>query len=131
MTNMEENAGDQPVTSRLAAATAELQVLEEQVKTGNLDPRVLREFRNAVDHIRNTAWAVQQWVGLERDKKDPYEVLPMMSAERVKRATQLCEDLRHDLANLEIGIETAGIAELYQALTALGEKLAPLFKRDS
>lgn len=119
------------VTSRLAAATSELQVLEEQVKSGNLDPRVLNEFRNAVDHIRSTAWAVQQWVGLEEKRQDPYSVLPLMSAERVRRATQLCEDLRHDLANIEIGIDTPGIAALFRAVNELQEQLAPLFRKGS
>jgi len=129
--NPDPSQTETSVTSRLAAATSELQVLEEQVKSGNLDARVLREFRNAVDHIRGTAWAVQQWVGLEQKREDPYSMLPIMSAERVRRATQLCEDLRHDLANMDIGIETPGLADLFRAIEELQQQLAPLFKRDS
>ncbi|MGC2719690.1 MAG: hypothetical protein WA209_08870, partial [Candidatus Acidiferrales bacterium] len=51
------------VTARLETATSELQQLEQLVQSGELDQRVLSEFRNAVDHIRTTAWAVQKWVG--------------------------------------------------------------------
>lgn len=131
MPDPDPQTSETPVTSRLAAATAELQILEQQVKSGDLDARVLREFRNAVDHIRSTAWAVQQWVGLEQKHQDPYSVLPVMSAERVRRATQLCEDLRHDLSNVEIGIETPGLANLYQAIEELQQQLAPLFKKGS
>lgn len=49
-----------PVTARLEAATGELHKLEELVKSDELDSRVLSEFRNAVDHIRSTTWAVQK-----------------------------------------------------------------------
>lgn len=131
LSNTDPSKSESSVTSRLAAATSELQILEEQVKSGDLDARVLREFRNAVDHIRSTAWAVQQWVGLEQKRQDPYSVLPAMAAERVRRAAQLCEDLRHDLANVDIGIETPGLADLYRAIEDLNQQLAPLFKKDS
>jgi hypothetical protein len=63
MTNSGSDAAGSSLTVRLRATTAELQELENSVVSGDLDPRVLSEFRNAVDHIRNTAWAVQQWVG--------------------------------------------------------------------
>jgi hypothetical protein len=131
LANFDSPKTESSVTARLSSATAELQVLEEQVKSGNLDPRVLREFRNAVDHIRSTAWAVQQWMGLEQTRQDPYSLLPAMAAERVRRATQLCEDLRHDLANVDIGIETPGMAELFRAIEELHQQLTPLFKKDS
>ena len=78
------------ITARLEATTRELHELEELVKSGKLDPRVLAEFRNAVDHIRNTTWAVQKWIGLsDQAGADPFSVLPIMSAERVKRATPI------------------------------------------
>jgi hypothetical protein len=62
MTNSGSDSAGSSLTARLRATTAELQELENSVVSGDLDPRVLSEFRNAVDHIRNTAWAVQQWV---------------------------------------------------------------------
>ncbi len=135
MTSPENTAAGnvaQPLTARLEAATGELQQLEALVKSGELDARVLSEFRNAVDHIRSTTWAVQKWLGLnEESGGDPFSVLPVMSAERVKRATQIANDLSLDLQSTDIGIETAGIKELYDAIDNLRRRLATLLKREA
>ena len=118
------------ITARLEASTGELHALEELVKTGKLDSRVLAEFRNAIDHIRNTTWAVQKWIGLLVDESggDPFSVLPIMSAERVKRATQISSDLSLDLQSVEIGIDTPGIVDLFNAVDDLHRRLATLLK---
>jgi len=119
------------ITQRLEAATGELHHLEELVKSGNLDSRVLSEFRNAVDHIRGTTWAVQKWLGLNNESGgDPFSVLPIMSAERVKRATQIASDLSLDLQTVDVGIETPGIVELFGAVEDLHRRLAALLKRE-
>jgi hypothetical protein len=118
------------ITSRLQSATAELQQLEQLVQSGDLDGRVLREFRNAVDHIRKTTFAVQQWVGL-KNSGDPYAVLPKLSAERVRRATQLMTDLVLDLQTLDVGLETEGIAELFAAVDDLHRRLAAMLNRET
>jgi len=128
----ESKMSSSPITARLEAATGELHQLEELVKSGNLDARVLSEFRNAVDHIRNTTWAVQKWIGLSDESGgDPFSVLPIMSAERVKRATQICTDLALDLQTVDVGIETPGITGLYNAVEDLHRRLGALLKRDS
>ena len=62
---------------------------------------------------------------------DPFSVLPIMSAERVKRATQICTDLALDLQTVDIGIDTPGISSLYNAVEDLHRRLGALLKRDS
>jgi len=100
------------------------------VKSGDLDSRALSEFRNAVDHIRSTTWAVQKWIGLNAQSGgDPFSVLPIMSAERVKRATQITNDLCLDLQTVDIGIDTPGVMELFNAVDDLRLRLATLLKR--
>jgi hypothetical protein len=118
------------ISSRLQAATSELQELEQLVQSGELDSRVLNDFRNAVDHIRGTTWAVQQWVGL-KESGDPYAVLPKLSAERVRRATQLTNDLVLDLQSGDVGIETEGLVELLTAVDDLHRRLALLLNREA
>jgi hypothetical protein len=118
------------VSERLKAATDELQKLEQLVISGDCAPRVLSEFRGAVDSIRQTAWAVQQWTELQSQHRDPYTVLGLLSEERVKRATQLTRDLTIDLQSLEIGVETQGLQKLFEATKGLHEVLAPLFRED-
>lgn len=129
---MNEFQSDPPsISERLEAATKELQHLEDLVKSGDLDSRVLSEFRNAVDHMRSTSWAVQKWMGLsDRSGGDPFTVLPILSEERVRRATQILQDLTLDLQATDIGIDTKGIGELFTSLEDLRRRLATLLKRE-
>jgi hypothetical protein len=118
-----------PVGERLKAATEELQKLEQLVISGDCAPRVLCDFRDAVDSIRQTAWAVQQWSELQQQHRDPYRVLDLLSKERVRRATQITKDLTTDLESLELGLDTPGLEKLSQAVNRLHERLAPLFRK--
>jgi len=117
------------ISERLKAATDELQKLEKMVVSGDCAPRVLSDFRDAVDSIRQTAWAVQQWTKLQQQHRDPYSVLSILSEERVRRAVQLVKDLTIDLESLELGLETEGLAQLFRAIDGLHERLLPLFKK--
>jgi hypothetical protein len=117
------------VSERLKAMTDELQRLEKLVLSGDCAPRVLAEFRTAVDSIRQTAWAVQQWTELQQQHRDPYTVLGVLSAERVRRATQIAKDLTLDLESLDLGLETEGLGQLYEAAKGLYERLDPLFRK--
>lgn len=117
------------LTERLEAATANLRELEQLVKSGDLDSRVLQEFRNAVDHIRATSWAVQQWIGLSAQRSDPYKLLPTLSAERVRRGTTLVKDLLLDIQSGEVAIETPGLDKLYPVVVDLEQRLKLLLRR--
>jgi hypothetical protein len=119
------------ISERLRTTTDELQKLEQLVRSGDCAPRVLAEFRTAVDNIRQTAWAVQQWNELQQQNRDPYTVLGLLSAERVRRATQITKDLTMDLESLELGLETEGLKALFQAVRNLYERLTPLFRKTS
>jgi len=116
------------ISTRLQAAATELQELEQLIKSADIDARVLREFRGTIDNTRTTAWAVQQWIGLREKGGDVYAVLPILSAERVRRTTQLAKDLLLDLQSVEVGIETQGLRELFDALDGLQAWLRDLFE---
>lgn len=128
MSNSGPQAAGNVLTSRLQNATANLTELEQAVKSGDINPRVLEDFRNAVDLIRGTAWAVQQWIGLKEEAGDPYSLIPILAAQRVMRATQLARDLTVDLESVEVGFETPGIQQLFVAVSRLQERLEPLCK---
>ena len=130
MTPYENQTNVASISERLLAATTELQELEKLVRSGGFSPRVLSEFRDAVDNIRQTAWAVQNWIGLKEQKRDPYSVLNVLSAERVRRATQIARDLTVDLQALEVDLETEGLAELFRAVEGLRESLSRLFPQE-
>lgn len=120
---------ERTISARLRAATDELQALEKLVLSGDCAPRVLAEFRTAVDSIRQTAWAVQQWNELQQQHRDPYTVLSTLSGERVRRATQIAKELTVDLESLELGLETEGLENLFKAVKRLYERLDPLFRK--
>jgi len=118
------------LTTRLQNATANLAEIEQPVKSGDVDPRVLQEFRNSVDLIRRTAWAVQQWIGLKETSADPYSLMPVLAAQRVQRMTQLARDLTMDLESVEVDLATPGLKELYEAVSRLHEQLTPLCRKN-
>ncbi len=113
---------------RLQAVAAELKELEVLIRTENIDARVLHEFRESVDHIRTTAWAIQQWIELGEHHKDQYSVLPMLALERVKRAAQITHDLSLDLDSAEVSLDTPGLEGLFAGVRGLYSRLQPLFK---
>jgi hypothetical protein len=127
---METVKESRSISERLTATTDELQKLEQLVMSGDCSPRVLAEFRGAVDSIRQTAWAVQQWKELQSQQRDPYSVLSILTTERVRRAAQIARDLRLDLESLEMGIETEGLETLFLAVKALHDRLSPLFRKN-
>jgi|SRR5258706_8329976 len=96
---------------------------------GDCAPRVLSDFRGAVDSIRQTAWAVQQWSELQQQHRDPYSVLGILQEERVRRAAQIARDLTLDLESQDLGLETEGLANLFHAFEGLYGRLAPLFRK--
>jgi hypothetical protein len=117
------------VTFRLKKTSAELLKLEKSIKQGGIDPRVLSEFRDAVDYVRKTAWAVQEWQERQLRQRDTATVLPLLTAERIRRAAQLSEVVASDLDTHQVTYETTGIDKLFGAVGRLHERLTCLFGR--
>jgi hypothetical protein len=117
------------VTFRLKKAIDDLLKLEQAIRTGGLDPRVLREFRDAVDYVRKTAWAVQELQERQARQRDTATVRSLLTTERIRRATQLSKALAADLDSQEVTGETVGIADLFRAVERLQAALSK-FVRD-
>lgn len=116
------------VNFQLKKTSAELVRLERVMKSGSIDPRILREFRDAVDYVRKTAWAVQEWHERQLQDHDPQTLLPLITAERIRRATQLSNTIMADLAAHEVTSETAGIDEFFRAIEKVHQYLAGLLR---
>jgi hypothetical protein len=116
------------VNFQLRKACADLVKLEYEMRSGRIDQRVLREFRDAVDNVRKMAWAVQEWQERESRQQDPRSVLPLLTAERIRRATQLCDAISTAAAGKEIARETVGIEEFLRAVERVLQSLRDLFK---
>jgi hypothetical protein len=119
------------VTFRLKVAIDDLLKLEKDMKdsrSGTMDPRVLREFRDAVDYVRKTAWALQELQERQAHQRDIGTVRTLLTDERVRRATQLSKALATDLESREVSDATPGTTELFRAIEILYQRLADLFK---
>ncbi len=125
---MAAQTDDWSIAERVQRTTEELKTLEQLIVSGDFSPRILSEFRNAVDSVRQTARVVQMWMGLQQQHRDPYSVMSTLSEDRVRRATQIAKDLTIDLQSLEVDFGTEGIAKLFQAIEELHERLVPLFR---
>jgi hypothetical protein len=122
------------IAVRLEKAIIELKELEAAIKfiDSSANPRLLAEFRDATDHIRVTAWTMQSWLSEQASAGRALPFLSLLTEERVRRATQLCNDLARDLGPMELTPETEGIdkfQDLRRAVERLSRPLAPLVKK--
>lgn len=116
------------VNFQLKKACADLVKLEYDMRSGPIDQRVLMEFRDAVDNVRKTGWAAQEWQERQSRHQDPHTVLPLVSAERIRRATQLCDAITTASAAHEVTCQTVGIDEFFRAVERVHQSLLDLFK---
>ena len=112
---------------QLRKTSAELLRLEKGMKVAEIDPLILREFQEAVDYVRKTAWAVQEWRERQIQHRDPSTVLSLLTLERIRRATSLTHDLLEDLKTEEVSGRTEGVTELHRAVEKLHERLTQYF----
>ncbi len=121
------SAYDELISGRLKKVTSELRDIQQLLTTNpELDMRVLFEFREAVNHVRHTAWAVEQWLKLKTQKGDTFTVLSMLAIERVRVASELCTGLMLDLDANEVTAETEGMEKLVPSVKKFAERLASL-----
>ena len=59
----------------------ELQQFHEVLLAGDLEPRVLVDFRDALSRVRTVAWAAQQDLACKETEQDPTSVLSLLAAE--------------------------------------------------
>ena len=121
--NKDDANAKEGLPARLQRVGNELLELDQAIRSGDIDVRLLEGFRQAIDHVRETTWAVQQWIELRAQKRDAYGVLPRLTVERIRRATQLNNDLALDLDATEITMETEGIENLRQSVRGLYKRL--------
>jgi hypothetical protein len=127
---MPDNSADEAdLSQRLQRATNELRDLEEALLAGSMDVRVLSDFRDAVNRVRQTAWAVQQVLETHASGEKTRKVVTILAAERVKVAYQLCRVLLGDLRAGELSFSREPLVPLYLATRDLSSELAHIMDR--
>ena len=101
--------------------TAELKKLEQLLSAGIVDRRVLTDFRDAVNRVRNTSWNVECWLE-STQKGEP--MAAMLLQERVRLATQLNSQLAPDLHAEGAQIDVPTLQKLKASLEALLQELS-------
>jgi hypothetical protein len=119
-----KSAGTVTLSRRLAKAIPELRRLQKLLLSGeNLDPRILTDFRDALNHVRNTAWSAHQYIASQNTEQDSSSVLSVVAGERVRVAYQLCQAIQADLKSNDIKFQAGQLIQLSLAVKDLAEQL--------
>jgi hypothetical protein len=105
-----------------------LQKLEKCLRSEGIDLRLLNEYRDVVDYIRNVSLAVQQLRDRQLHGLDNIEVSSKLAAERIRRTQNLCLEVVTDLDAGDVNAETKGVEELYRSLEQACDHLRHLLK---
>jgi hypothetical protein len=116
------------VNLQVKKTSVELQKLEKSLQAEGIDFRLLNEFRDTVDTLRTTALAVQQLRELQLKGRDDSEIVSMLVADRVRRATNLCHELVADIDTGKMSRETKEVDELFDSLEQACDRLRHLLK---
>ena len=94
----------------------ELQNLEKALQCEDMDLRLVKEYRDAVDYIRTAAGTLEQLREHQFRNMDNTELLSTLAADRVRRTTALCQEVVADLDAGRLKNESEAVDELYGAL---------------
>lgn len=117
------NADSVSVSVRLQSATSELHEVEALMASADLDARILSDFRDAVNRVRTTAWATQQYAETKDTERDPSKVLSLLAGERVRAAYQLCRAIGQDLGRPDLRFQPGQLLQLRTAAKELMQRL--------
>lgn len=117
------NAGDPMARSHLEKGISELQGLHKLLLSSEVDPDVLEDFRNALNRVRNAAWAAQQSIARRESEQDSTNVHSLLVGTRVRATYQLCQALADDLKRTDIDFQRGSLIELYEATKDLTKRL--------
>ncbi len=109
-------AATSSMSAKLHDITEELRRIQVLLaEGGEIETRLLADFRDAINRVRTTAWAVQQYVGSKATESDPGQLLSVLAGERVRVAYQLCRLLQADLVNPTIEFQKGQLMQLRAA----------------
>jgi hypothetical protein len=107
------------MSAKIKRTIAELNQVEQVLVIDKVDPRIIAQYHDAVEHLRQTAWSMVQWVELNSTGGDPFEVLPQLEAERMHMLRKLAHNVTADLDSGSVTRFTEGIAKIYEEVEAL------------
>ncbi len=126
---IQQKIDDGPVRSHLEKGILELQGLYDVLLSGDLDPRILTDFRDALNRVRTAAWAAQQYIVRKEIDQESTSVLSFLAGERIRAAYQLCHSIGEDLKRADIKFQAGSLVQLHDATQTLTEQLNGIINR--
>ena len=115
------------VNLQVKKAGVELQRLEKSLRAQNVDLRLLKEFRDAVDYLQAIAGSVQQV--RDRQTEDYESVDTWLVGERLRRTINFCLEVITDFDAGRITEDTKGLAELQESVEQISQRFRGLLTR--
>lgn len=112
-----------PISQKIMSTLAELNEMEQNLVKEQVDPRLIAQMHDAMEHLRQTAWTVQQFLDLSASGGDPFEVLPQLEAERMQMLGKLAHNVTADIDSTSVNEFTLGVSELYETIQGLYRRL--------
>lgn len=101
----------------------ELQNLEKALQNEDMDIRLVKEYRDAVEYIRTAAGTLDQLREGQFRGLDESELLSALATDRIRRTINLCVALIADLDAGQLKNESKGVDELFHALERLHDRV--------
>jgi hypothetical protein len=118
-----ESKAKTDIDDRLESAIVELLALQEVLSSDEVDGRVLSDFRDALNRVRNTAWAAQKYVASRGFNEGTAGLTSFLAGERVRCAFQLCRTIDEDLRREDVQFQKGQLAQLQGAVIGLSKQL--------
>jgi hypothetical protein len=115
------------VDLQVKKTSVELQKLEETLRSQGIDLRLLKEFRDAVEYIRNVAAVARNLREQQLNGHDDADTMAQIAADRARRAASLCMEVASDVDAAASDART--MHESYRALQVACDRLRALLKR--
>jgi PilZ domain-containing protein len=122
--------GEGALSERLQRMGNELHEVQDILKRDGVDPRLLSALHDSMDHARQVAWTIEQWLHLQSQNRDPFEALAELEVENIRRTEKLAKNISVNIDATEIATHTPGLEELYLAIEELRMRLARLLKKE-
>lgn len=100
-----------------------LEEIEKRLTEGTVPFPVLEDFKAAIDHIRMTVWAI-----LSTPQANQYELASSIVRFRLKRSTQMCQQIVMDINSSEITVDSPELQEFHAALKNTLERIDRLYQ---
>ena len=100
----------------------DLERIERELPEVGLPSLLLDDFRRALDHLRNTLWAIST-----AGDRNSAEVNRAIVQFRIQRTTEMCERIIGDITAQRIAVDTPNLIKLNSVLNEMHGSIRKLF----